>query len=165
VSPDQVVDRIHAFTPTMRGFVSTKLSDPDDVADVVSDAVLDCLLAMDAGLEIANPEGFLFRMVRRRLGRAISAIQEQRTHLCAIEDAVGVRDPRPDILEELVRADLVQQGLADLRERDREIIHRRHIDQQDPAAICIEMGLSRVRYRNVQTRAKARMAERLRKAA
>jgi RNA polymerase sigma factor (sigma-70 family) len=52
--------------------------------------------------------------------------------------------------------------LREMSFRDREVLFRFYIDEQTPARICADLGLTANQFRNVKSRAKARFAELMR---
>jgi RNA polymerase sigma-70 factor (ECF subfamily) len=47
--------------------------------------------------------------------------------------------------------------------RDREVLVRFYIDEQEPARICEELGMSEGQFRNIKSRAKTRLGKLARK--
>lgn len=72
-------------------------------------------------------------------------------------------DPAPSQLEHLLRkekAAVVRQIINELRlKRDRDLIFRYYIAEQDKDSICADLGLTRAQFNNVIFRATARFKE------
>jgi DNA-directed RNA polymerase specialized sigma subunit len=61
------------------------------------------------------------------------------------------------------RRDLVRWTLAQLSEREREILSRFYMQEQTQQQICLEMGLTHTQYRLLKWRSKARFGQLSRK--
>lgn len=123
-----------------------------------------------------------FRVVLERLrtsglkdpGRLVGFIQgtarhlflgERRKHLRRKTDAAGDAlpdgaDPAPSQLDSTLRderAELVRRMLADLRpERDRRVLYRFYLAEEDKERICRDLGLSHQHFNRVLYRARQR---------
>ena len=53
------------------------------------------------------------------------------------------------------RARLIEMVLAELSDRDREVLIRFYVKEQDSIQICLEMGLTETQFRLLKSRAKA----------
>ena len=78
-------------------------------------------------------------------------------------DAEQIRDPQPDQYEQLwrkERAEIVRQLIDEIKvERDREVLFRHFIAEEDKDQICAEMGLSSPQFNSVIFRALRRYKE------
>lgn len=76
---------------------------------------------------------------------------------------VQVADPAPGPLESLLRveqASIVRRVLADLPSaRDREVLHRFYISEEEKEAICRDLGLTSLHFNRVLFRARERYRE------
>ncbi len=81
------------------------------------------------------------------------------------EDASGVRDPAAGPLDQLLRDErdaIVRRLLDELpTERDRAILRRYYLDEQDKDEICAALGLTREHFTRVLFRARKRYRESL----
>jgi RNA polymerase sigma-70 factor, ECF subfamily len=80
-----------------------------------------------------------------------------------IEKAELISDPAPSPLENLCKkesARIVRQVINELKvERDREVIFRYFIAEEDKDQICADLGLTRLQFNNVISRALQRYKE------
>jgi RNA polymerase sigma-70 factor (ECF subfamily) len=81
----------------------------------------------------------------------------------AVGDAEQIPDPAPSPLDEVLRqekAEIVRRLINELRkERDRDLLFRYYIAEQDKDRICQDLGLTRTQFNNVIFRALARFKE------
>lgn len=77
--------------------------------------------------------------------------------------ALSVPEPAPNPLERMLRSEdalLVRQVLAGLpSERDRQILYRFYIGEEDKETICADLGLSSLQFNRVLHRARERFRE------
>jgi len=80
-----------------------------------------------------------------------------------VDQAEQLPGPTPDPLEQLLReerARIVRQVIAELnRPRDREVLLRFYIHEEDKARICEDLGLTSLRFNDVISRALKRYRE------
>ncbi len=155
----------------------------DEMIARYSRGVLFLLRRLSGGSDLAedlHPE--TFRVVLERLrgpgledpGRLVGFIQGTARHLFLGEnrkrlrrktDAAGESlpdgaDPLPSQLESTVRderARLVRQMLAELEpERDRRVLYRFYLAEEDKDRICVDLGLSAKHFNRVLYRARQR---------
>lgn len=115
--------------------------------------------------DVREPErlsGFISGVARNL---AIDAIRKVRraTNQEEIGMAEQIRDPQLDQFEQLwrkERAEIVRQTISELKvERDREVLFRYYINEQDKDQICAELGLTRQQLNSVLFRALKRYKE------
>jgi len=78
------------------------------------------------------------------------------------DSSIRVPDPRGNPEESAIfreRIGLIRQVLAELSDRDREILTRFYVDEQGQDQICSEMALTETQFRLLKSRAKARFGE------
>jgi len=112
--------------------------------------------------ELREPErlsGFVCSTARNN---AIAHIRRTR-RLEAIGEAEHIPDPAPSQLDEVLReekAKAVRQMITELKQRrDRELIFRYYIAEEDKETICRDLGLTRAQFNNVISRATSRFKE------
>jgi RNA polymerase sigma-70 factor (ECF subfamily) len=136
----------------------------DDVDDRVHDLFVILVEAVRRG-DVREPErfmGFVRTVLNRQLGHAISDLVRKRETYVPATTADEIRGPEPDPEQQAVRNQklrLMQNMLRDLNERETEILTRSYIRQQTPDQIAGEMGLSTAQVYLVKSRAKARLAD------
>lgn len=115
--------------------------------------------------DVREPErlsGFICGVARNV---AIEYIRRMRrsTNQEEIGNAEEIRDPRPDQFEELwrkERAEIVHQAISELKvERDREVLSRYYIAEEDKDQICADLGLTSQQFNSVIFRALKRYKE------
>jgi len=57
----------------------------------------------------------------------------------------------------------MREVLREMSNRDFEVLSRFYLREQPPEQVCAEMGLTEVQFQLVKSRAKARLADRVRK--
>lgn len=81
----------------------------------------------------------------------------------AIGPAEQIPDPAPNQLDEVLRqetAQLVRQLISELKQkRDREVLLRYYVAEEDKDKICADLGLTRAQFNNVIFRATTRFKE------
>jgi RNA polymerase sigma-70 factor, ECF subfamily len=81
----------------------------------------------------------------------------------AIGDAEQIPDPAPSQLDEVLKqekAEVVRQLINELKKkRDRDLLLRYYIAEEDKDKICADLGLTRAQFNNVIFRATARFKE------
>lgn len=132
--------------------------------DLTQDALKIILTKVRRG-DLREPErlsGFVCSVARNT---ALDYIRRSR-HLKnqeAIGNAEQIPDPAPSQLDEVLRqerAQVVRQLINELKqERDRELLLRYYIAEEDKDEICEALGLTRAQFNNVISRATARFKE------
>ena len=78
-------------------------------------------------------------------------------------DAERLPDPAPSQLDQILtkeRAKVVRQTILELNvERDRDLLFRYYVAEEDKDRICLDLGLTRAQFNNVIYRALARFKE------
>lgn len=115
--------------------------------------------------DVRDPErlsGFICGVARNV---AIDYVRRMRrlTNQEDIGNAEQIRDPRPDQFEHLwrkERAEIVRQVISELKvERDREVLSRYYIAEEDKDQLCADMGLDRKQFNSIVFRALKRYKE------
>jgi RNA polymerase sigma-70 factor (ECF subfamily) len=149
--------------PGLRALILRRVRDPEAAADILQDAAVTTLEKLRSG-EIARPEnlgGYLYRV----------ALNHLRNHRRKDRSAVS----SADALEELTSADNEEdwgniggrQWATSARRmleempvaRDREILVRFYLDDEDKESICRELQLSEEHFNRVIFRARNRFRE------
>ena len=115
--------------------------------------------------DVHEPErlsGFICGVARNV---AIEYVRRMRrfTNQTEIGDAEQIRDSRPDQFEQLwrkERAEIVRRAIGELKaERDREVLSRYYIAEEDKDQICADLGLTSQQFNSVIFRALKRYKE------
>jgi RNA polymerase sigma-70 factor (ECF subfamily) len=137
---------------------------PEDAEDRLHDVFLIVVNAIRRD-EIREPErlmGFVRTIIRRQIATCITdTIQSRRESVRQALDAEMTDRSKTPEQEAVVaeRARLIQVALAELSAKDREVLVRFYLDEQMPATICSEMGLTETQFRLLKSRAKTKMGE------
>jgi RNA polymerase sigma-70 factor (ECF subfamily) len=171
----QLVDRIRGgktdgmeelyqlFSKGIRFYLCRQLG-PQELDDKVHDTFVVVVLAIRRG-ELREPErlmGFVRTIVRRQVAAHIDKVVHSRREQAEFDSTVRVADPRGNPEETAIfreRIGLIRQVLAELSDRDREILTRFYVDEESQEQICSEMGLTETQFRLLKSRAKARFGE------
>jgi RNA polymerase sigma-70 factor, ECF subfamily len=132
--------------------------------DVAQDTLRKVLEKIRRG-ELREPErlsGFVCSVARNS---AIEHIRRARKYgeQEAADTTEKIPDPAPNQLDEILSAEkarTVHRIIRELKlERDRELLRRYYLDDEDKDKICASLGLTRTQFNNVISRAKARFRE------
>lgn len=115
--------------------------------------------------DVRDPErlsGFICGIARNL---AIDYVRKMRRSMNQEEIGIAeqIRDPQPDPFEKLwqkERGQLVRQLIKDLKvERDREVLYRYYIVEEEKSIICADLGLTSQQFNSVISRALKRYRE------
>jgi RNA polymerase sigma-70 factor, ECF subfamily len=160
---DGMEELYQLFSRGIRFYLCRQLG-PQELDDKVHDTFVVVVQAIRRG-ELREPErlmGFVRTIVRRQVAAHIDKVVHSRREQAEFDSTVRVADPRGNPEEAAIfrqRIGLIRQVLADLSERDREILTRFYIHEQSQDKICLEMGLTETQFRLLKSRAKARFGE------
>jgi RNA polymerase sigma-70 factor (ECF subfamily) len=80
-----------------------------------------------------------------------------------ILDGEHIPDPAPNQLDQMLareRSEMVRQVIGELNvERDREVLFRYYVAEEDKNKICSDLGITRIQFNNIIYRALARFKE------
>jgi RNA polymerase sigma-70 factor (ECF subfamily) len=138
-----------------------------DVEDRVHDIFLTVVDTIRRG-EIKQPErlmGFVRTVLHRQLSRGVQNNIRSRESEMDIGDVAHqqAEDLTPE--EQAIQSqktELMKKVLRRMSDRDFEVLSRFYLREQPPDRICREMGLTRVQFQLLKSRAKARMVELMR---
>ena len=106
--------------------------------------------------------GFVRTVVRRQVAAYIETAVHTRREQTDLETGVTVADRRQNPEPEAMlrqSAELMKSALAQLSERDRDILIRFYLKEQSQQQICEEMRLTETQFRLLKSRAKAKFGE------
>jgi RNA polymerase sigma-70 factor, ECF subfamily len=169
VAPAPVADPVSCLSavyrdyPGLRALILRRVRDPEVAADILQDAAVTTLEKLRSG-EIAHPEnlgGYLYRVAinhlrnhRRKDRTALSSPEQLEELRDSVDDPDWERVGRPQwaaaarrMLEEMPAA------------RDRELLVRFYLNDEDKDAICRELNLSQEHFNRVIFRARNRFRE------
>ena len=160
VSPLAAVYRDY---PGLRALILRRVRDPEVAADILQDAAVTTLEKLRSG-EIAHPEnlgGYLYRVAlnhlrnHRRKDRSALSSADALEELPASENDIDWENVRERQWATAARRMLEEMPVA----RDREILMRFYLDDEDREKICRELGLSEEHFNRVIFRARNRFRE------
>ncbi len=161
--PASSLAAVYRDYPGLRALILRRVRDPEIAADILQDAAVTTLEKLRSG-EIAHPEnlgGYLYRVAinhlrnHRRKDRTALSSPEQLDELRdSVDDPDWERVGRPQwsaaarrMLEEMPGA------------RDRELLVRFYLNDEEKDAICQELNLSQEHFNRVIFRARNRFRE------
>ena len=157
---DGMEELYRCFTTGVRLYLWSQ-SGPRDLEDRLHDLFIQIVQAIQRGT-IREPErlmGFV-RIVAQRQGWAhIRQVVSKRTEEISLEskseiDEVSHGPEHAAIFRQ--REELARRVLAEMADRDREILIRFYLKEQPCKKICLEMNLTETQFRLLKSRAKAR---------
>jgi RNA polymerase sigma-70 factor (ECF subfamily) len=162
--PVSHLSAVYRDYPGLRALILRRVRDPEVAADILQDAAVTTLEKLRSG-ELAHPEnGYLYRValnhlrnLRRkdRTAAAKAATLDEPNSLEA--DAEWERAGRPQW------AQYARRVLDELPAvRDRELLVRFYLNDEDKEIICLQLGLSSEHFNRVIFRARNRFRELLR---
>lgn len=150
-----------------RFFLQRRLG-AQDVEDQVHELFLTLIETIRRG-EIEYPErlmGFVRTLLLRQLSRGIKSAIHKRETETGIVNIADHRDAASTPEEQAVatqKLELMKIVLRELNDRDYEILSRFYLREHPKQRICREMNLSSEQFDLVKSRAKARLAELVRR--
>ena len=137
---------------------------PQELDDRVHDAFLIVVQSIQRG-ELRDPRrlmGFVRTVVRRMVAAQIDRDVQSRRETLEIDHGERIADQRSNPEKTVMmrqKIDLIREVLDGMIGRDREILCRFYVQEQQPERICEEMHLSITQFRLLKSRAKARFGE------
>lgn len=162
LSQAEVAQLIERNYVGLRLLVSRRCRDPQVAADLLNDAVCTTWSKWQAG-KIARPEqiaGYVLQVTMNLLRnhrRAIGERPERRADASKLDEIAGAREPGDDTIESQIadRVKSVIRGMSS--ERDRAILVRFYLDEEDKNRICSDLGLSPLQFDKILHRARGRL--------
>jgi RNA polymerase sigma-70 factor (ECF subfamily) len=137
---------------------------PDAAADVYQETFRIVFEQLRLG-KIREPErlsGFVTTVARNTAYQHLREANRS-TGIDDIPKFDSIPDPAPSPLDSVLRDEtsvLVQEVINELRvDRDRQLLYRRYVVEEDKDTICRDLGLTRKQYNNVIYRAHERFKE------
>jgi RNA polymerase sigma-70 factor, ECF subfamily len=146
----------------LRLLVSRRCRDPHVAADLLNEAVLTTWSKWQAG-KIERPEqiaGYVLQVTMNLLRnhrRAIGERPEKRADAAKLQDLPSDTQPADETIEREIAIQVknVIRGMAS--QRDRAILVRFYLDEEDKEAICRDLGLSPLQFDKILHRARGRL--------
>ena len=134
---------------------------PQDLEDRLHDIFMIITQSIRNG-ELREPErlmGYVRTIMRRQMAEHIEGLVQSRRRKRSLDLGPPLRDQRPSPERRIIEKQTitVALGLLDcMNLRDREILVRFYLREQNPAQICRDMSLTQTQFRLLKSRAKAR---------
>jgi RNA polymerase sigma-70 factor (ECF subfamily) len=160
---DGMEELYQLFLKGIRFYLCRQLG-TQELEDKVHDTFVVVVQAIRRG-ELREPErlmGFIRTIVRRLVAAHIDRAVHSRKDRIDVDSGLNIIDPATNPEENAVfqqRVELIKHVLAEMGDRDREILTRFYLREQGQAQICSEMDLSETQFRLLKSRAKARFGE------
>jgi RNA polymerase sigma-70 factor, ECF subfamily len=160
VDPAGHLAEVYRDFPGLRALILRRVRDPEIAADILQDAAVTTLEKLRGG-NISRPEnigGFLYRVA---LNHVRNYRRKDRAPVTSSDDLESLPSPQGHVeWEGGGRRDwarIAQRVLAELpTARDRELLVRFYLRDEDKNAICAELGLSNEHFHRVIFRARNR---------
>lgn len=161
--PVSYLSAVYRDFPGLRALILRRVGDPEVAADILQDAAVTTLEKLRKG-EIAHPEnvgGYLYRVALNHLR---NHRRKDRTGVSSAEALNDLGNPEDDADWQRVGrpqwAAAVRRILEELPgERDRDILKRFYLCDQDKGQICRELQLSHEHFNRVMFRARNRFKD------
>jgi RNA polymerase sigma-70 factor (ECF subfamily) len=150
-----------------RRFLQRRLGTQD-----VDDRVHDIFLIVTGTIRrggLQHPErlmAFVRTVLYRQLNVAIGDVIQRRDSSGGVEETAHLTTAEPTPEQCAMagqKVTLMKEVLRELGDRDFEVLSRFYLREQPPEQICTEMELTQVQFQLLKSRAKARLADRMRK--
>lgn len=139
-----------------------------ELEDKVHDTFLIVVQTIQRG-ELREPSrlmGFVRTIVRRQVAAFIERTTTRRREELDVDGGVRLAAPQMTPEQEVIdrqNSGIMEEILRESSRRDREILTRFYLLEQEPEQICREMEINQTQFRLLKSRAKARFAENGRK--
>jgi RNA polymerase sigma-70 factor, ECF subfamily len=162
LSQTEVATLIERNYVGLRLLVARRCRDPHVAADLLNEAVCTTWSKWQAG-KIERPEqiaGYVLQVTMNLLRnhrRAIAERPEKRADAAKLQDLPSDTQPADETIEReiAVQVKSVIRGMAS--QRDRAILVRFYLDEEDKEAICRDLGLSPLQFDKILHRARGRL--------
>ena len=161
--PGAMEDLYELFVSGVR-FMFCRQLGTQNLQDYLHDAFVIVVERIQSG-ELRDPTrlmGYIRTVVRRMVAAQINAQVRRRKERTDSDYSNRVSDERSNPEQDLIfrqKVDLVRRVLAEMPERDQEILRRFYIEEESQDAICAEMGLTVTQFRLMKYRAKLRFGD------
>jgi RNA polymerase sigma-70 factor, ECF subfamily len=135
-----------------------------DVDDKIHDTFLIVVQAIQNG-DLREPDrlmGFVRTIARRMVAGHIDQMVHRRRDNVAVDSGIAISDKRTTPEQSVIerqKIDIMLGVLKEMSGRDRDILTRFYLYEQNQDAICREMNLTSTQFRLLKSRAKNRFAE------
>lgn len=158
---DEALADIIATASALRGLAVRALNNIDDADDVLQEATIGALQALDRG-ELLNPGAYLAKCLRNQIATAIGRRMEERRGVpIYAPEVAGQLRAEGNLERRVIATELVHGALAEIRDRDdRKMLLLSILEDDAPAA---RRGFTPGQYRNRLHRAKRALESNIRR--
>jgi RNA polymerase sigma factor (sigma-70 family) len=152
------------FSRGVRFYLRRQLGPFEELEDKVHDIFLIVVQAIQ-GNTLREPErliGFIRTVASRQVAAHIDNAVRRRRDQAAVETVENFVDSSRNSEQGAIKRDhenIMVQILRSMSRRDREVLTRFYLHDQDQEQICQEMGLTETQFRLLKSRAKARFSD------
>lgn len=161
--PAGLEELYRVFSHGVRFYLCRQLG-PQDLDDRVHDVFLIVTQSIQRG-DLREPErlmGYIRTVLRRQVATHIEALVHSRNNLTDLGTGALLSDRRPDPEHSAMRnqnINIARRVLQSLGKRDREVLIRFYLHEQEPEEICLALNLTATQFRLIKSRAKTRFVE------
>jgi RNA polymerase sigma-70 factor (ECF subfamily) len=161
--PSGMEDLYRMFLTGVRFYLCRQLG-PQDLEDKVHDIFLIIAQSIQRG-DLREPDrlmGYVRTIVRRQVAAYIDRAVQSRRSYADLGFGMTLSDQQPNPEGRLIADENTAMALRilnSLHKRDREVLVRFYLREQNPDEICRDMGLTETQFRLIKSRAKARFGE------
>ncbi len=159
------MEQLYAFFEKGVRYFFLRALGPEELDDRVHDCFVIVTQALQAG-ELREPArlmGYIRTVVRRQIASLIQeSVSRRRTHVDLSDNLFSIADWKEDperSFESRQREAIGRKVLTEISNRDREVLMRFYVHEQDYETICSEMNLTYNQFRLLKSRAKARFGK------
>lgn len=162
-NPSGMEDLWHVFNTGVRFYLCRQLP-AQDLEDKLHEIFVMVTQSIQNG-DVREPErlmGYVRTVVRRQLAGHIATMVKARQALAMLDRGGLITDHTPDPERGVIERENTEIALRVLRglnRRDREVLVRFYLREQEQQDICREMCLTDTQFRVIKSRAKARFGE------
>lgn len=146
----------------LRLLLCRRIRDPELAADILNDAICTSWEKWQAG-EIENPEliaGYVFRVAMNLMRNQRRSVGDQPERRAAPQQLDHLSsEPGPDPVEQGITRKVLQIVREMTPLRDRMVIVRFYLEEEDRESICRDLGLTLDQFNKVLHRARRRLRE------
>jgi RNA polymerase sigma-70 factor (ECF subfamily) len=160
--PSGMADLYEYILAGLHPYVARQLP-PQDCRDKAHSVFVDVVVAIQRG-QLRDPErlmGFARTIARRKIsgyiGRAVT--NRNQVDISSVFWLASAQASPEDEVISREQRDLVRWTLAQLSEREREILSRFYVQEQTKQEICLEMALTHTQYRLLKGRSKVHFGQ------
>ncbi len=161
--PEAMENLYRLFSRGVRFYLCRQLG-PQELDDKIHDTFLIVVQAIRRG-DLREPDrlmGFVRTVVKRQVAATIEQNVQTRRDVQGLEQGSSISDRRETPEERVIsgqRTEIMEAVLRSLSARDREILSRFYLQEQNQQEICTQMGITETQFRLLKSRAKARFGE------